>query len=266
MSYQQEQDRDAIQNIRQAADRARANPKNAEAAKTFARAVSSAWDNGTFQRCATPDDSSSPASASNASDDEEPHCRAKPGKWTKQALSLLERSAKVHQAEAHILYAERGLLLTHAGRIGPAVEELHRSMEMQPNWQAATILIGYYSGQSEYERVKQICRDTTPHIRSTDRKYTFMKRCIDSSGAATQRGGLSWASDQQRTFYRKETRRRRQAEQRRQQRQRQQQRQQKKCKITCKERGHLCLRDCHTDDCEAECNNAYQACLQKCEL
>ena len=40
----------------------------------------------------------------------------------------------------------------------------------------------------------------------------------------------------------------------------------KYCIADCKERRHLCQRDCHTTECDNSCIRAHNACLDKCEV
>ncbi len=267
-SPQHHQDENTLDSIRQAAQRARANPTNAKAARNYSRAVAQGWDQGVFQRCNTPSSAGNSGTASGETDTDAAdgaQCEARPNEWTREALKFLKKSAEVHRSDAPIMYAERGFLRMMSGDLDAAIGEYHHSMSLRPNYSAATALIGLNSNDNNYTRIKEICSQTLPHLQGRDRRFKFMQICVKHSGAATDRGALSWTTDKQRTFFRNEKRRRQQAKQRRQRQQQQQQNQQRRCQANCKERGHLCLRDCHTDRCEAECNEAYEACLQKCK-
>ena len=190
-----------------------------------------------------------------------------------EALAMLDSAAKAQPQAAPTLVAWKGLLFTDIERLEEGWAAFNQSMAMQPNKLAAQNLVQVYGLANKPDKVGEICAQTTQHISAPDERFQFIKHCMDNTNALDENGALAWASPADRAFYQAEREHRQsaaaasaQAAAEKEAYEQQVVREMEICAGRCKERGHLCIKDCYGDQrCEQSCIEANRACVDQCE-
>jgi tetratricopeptide (TPR) repeat protein len=243
LSPQKRADESAIQQISQAGAAARARPGDADAAYGYANALLGARNDGVWTR-------------------NPPMPREK----FHEAQRLLEKAAEEQPAEAASLIGYKGVLHCEIGEQDACNQALERSMRIKPNQMAGMYLVGGAASNGDYKTVRELCAMTLPHLSTNKDVYEWMEFCEENSGAASVRAGIAWAPERYRDFYLQERVRRQQEQQRRVRAEQQREANENYCVADCRERGNLCLRDCYNENCRLSCENAFDACVDKCEI
>lgn len=254
-------DQKALRSLDERRAAARKVPGGSLEAYRYAEAVIEAYNNGLFERL----EKNAAKSKSKPTVSRAAHAR--------EAARLLDRAAQVHAAEAPMLIAVKGAVLVAGGFVDEGIGALQESMRIRPNVTAAAALIIWHGARAELDLVGEVCRATLPTIATAPARYDFMTSCIENVHAATEEGGLAWATDADRDLYYAEKRRRQQQtaaelqeQMDRQEQERQRELDAEECIASCKQSGYRCLGRCNSDACNQACEGSYQACLDRCDV
>ena len=123
----------------------------------------------------------------------------------REGIAALDRAAHENPEQRASVLAIKGEFLLGVGYRREGREALESSMETRPNLSALQQLLPLLQYEKQDETLREQCQRTRPHVREGDERYALLELCARYSGKSKAEEALAWASEEDRTFFSKET-------------------------------------------------------------